>query len=143
MRIRQDVKNFWKDVLVLVAMVGFAIMIVQCTGCTSIRTEYEHVSHPLAGWPFGPANEEDTLDVINACLVRSVQVSERVRSFGESCLGYRLTDGGFYGPELTGGFRAGFEFSLSRGPSRESTHNALGGYRDACGELPGMVGDDC
>jgi hypothetical protein len=24
-----------------------------------------------------------------------------------------------------------------------SSHNAFGGYRDACGELPGLVGDDC
>jgi hypothetical protein len=24
-----------------------------------------------------------------------------------------------------------------------TSHNALGGYRDACGELPGMIGDDC
>jgi hypothetical protein len=23
------------------------------------------------------------------------------------------------------------------------THNARGGYSDACGDLPGMVGDDC
>lgn len=22
-------------------------------------------------------------------------------------------------------------------------HNGLGGYREACGDLPGMVGDDC
>jgi hypothetical protein len=25
----------------------------------------------------------------------------------------------------------------------EQTHNAAGGYIDACGDLPGMVGDDC
>ena len=24
-----------------------------------------------------------------------------------------------------------------------SSHNTAGGYRDACGELPGLVGDDC
>lgn len=24
-----------------------------------------------------------------------------------------------------------------------ATHNAAGGYTDACGELPGMLGDDC
>ena len=22
-------------------------------------------------------------------------------------------------------------------------HNAAGGYRDACGDLPGLIGDDC
>lgn len=25
----------------------------------------------------------------------------------------------------------------------EPAHNAAGGYREACGELPGMLGDDC
>lgn len=133
----------WREDLRVIAIIlAIAWILAQCAGCTSMRVEYEHQSHPFAGWPFGPANEEDTLDLINACLVRSAQVSERVRSFGESCLGYRLVDGGFYGPELTGGFRAGFEFSLTREPDRDR-HNALGGYRDACGELPGMVGDDC
>lgn len=24
-----------------------------------------------------------------------------------------------------------------------ATHNAAGGYREACGELPGLLGDDC
>lgn len=24
-----------------------------------------------------------------------------------------------------------------------SSHNAAGGYTDACGELPGLLGDDC
>lgn len=24
-----------------------------------------------------------------------------------------------------------------------ASHNARGGYRDACGDLPGLVGDDC
>jgi hypothetical protein len=23
------------------------------------------------------------------------------------------------------------------------SHNAAGGYTEACGELPGMIGDDC
>jgi hypothetical protein len=25
----------------------------------------------------------------------------------------------------------------------DDSHNAAGGYRDACGELPGLVDDDC
>jgi hypothetical protein len=25
----------------------------------------------------------------------------------------------------------------------QPSHNAAGGYIDACGELPGLVGDDC
>lgn len=139
---RDDVKAFVKDVVIGLALVGVAVAIATCTGCTSMQVEYEHVSHPFAGWPFGPASEEDTLDQVNACLLRSTQTSERVRTYGASCLGYRLTDGGFYGPSLTGGFRAGVEFSFARPPTSES-HNELGGYRGSCGELPGMVGDDC
>jgi len=27
--------------------------------------------------------------------------------------------------------------------NRPSTHNAAGGYIGACGDLPGLVGDDC
>lgn len=124
-----------KETAMALALVGFAVAIVSCTGCTSMRVEYEHVSHPFAGPPFGPSDEEDWLDQVNACLVKRAGVA-----YGESCLGYRLTDGGFYGPRLTGTLRAGFEFGLKR-PT--ASHNALGGYRDACGELPGMVGDDC
>lgn len=26
---------------------------------------------------------------------------------------------------------------------QDRTHNAAGGYIDACGNLPGLVGDDC
>ncbi len=25
----------------------------------------------------------------------------------------------------------------------DASHNAAGGYVDACGELPGLIGDDC
>lgn len=132
-----DWKDFGKSAVIGLALTGVAVAVVSCMGgCTSLRVEYEHVSHPFAGWPFGSADEEDTLDHVNACLVKRAG-----HMFSESCLGYRLTDGGFYGPDLTGTIRMGAEFSLQG--LRESTHNALGGYRDACGELPGMVGDDC
>lgn len=26
---------------------------------------------------------------------------------------------------------------------QDRTHNAAGGYKDACGDLPPLVGDDC
>jgi len=32
---------------------------------------------------------------------------------------------------------------LLSGCVHKPTHNARGGYIDACGDLPGMVGDDC
>ena len=139
---RQDIKACLKDLVIGLALVGLAVAIATCTGCTSMTAEYEHISHPFAGWPFGPQSEEDTLDQLNLCLVKRGD-GDRFAVYGASCLGYRLTDGGFYGPSLTGGFKAGVEFSFARPPTDTDSHNALGGYRDACGELPGMVGDDC
>lgn len=72
------------------------------TGCATYRVEYEHVSHPLAGEPFGPQSEEDTLDQINLCGQKRYG-----RLYGDACLGYRLFDDGFYGPNLTGSVRVG------------------------------------
>lgn len=78
-------------------------------GCAphAIRAEYEHISHPLAGPPFGPRSEEDALDHL-AILARwhfelvTVDVG----------LGYKLVDGGMYGPKCTGIVRVSKEFSL-------------------------------
>jgi hypothetical protein len=36
-----------------------------------------------------------------------------------------------------------FAMLRTLGAEEVGTHNALGGYRDACGALPGLVGDDC
>jgi hypothetical protein len=33
--------------------------------------------------------------------------------------------------------------AMQRMMDARPTHNAAGGYIDACGELPGLVGDDC
>ncbi len=34
--------------------------------------------------------------------------------------------------------------ACTHSPDRHSpTHNAAGGYADACGDLPGLIGDDC
>lgn len=102
--------NPWKR-LVLKTGLGLALYLLVLTlialsisGCSSYRVEYEHVSHPFAGQPFGPASEEDTLDQLQVCAKRSAG-----RAYTEACLGYRLTDGGFYGPPLTGGIRIGVE----------------------------------
>lgn len=80
-------------------LVGLALMLL-AGGCSvqrpQVRLELEHVSHPLAGWPFGPSTEEDALTQANVMLEW-----ERGRVRVEQGLGYRLMDQGFYGPELT------------------------------------------
>jgi hypothetical protein len=81
-------------------------------GCTGLRAEYEHISHPMAGPPFGPRSEEDSLNQVNLCAVRAT-AGLRYSVFGETCLGVKLADGGFYGPELTSTVRIGVEFQLS------------------------------
>lgn len=66
------------------------------TGCTviptSIDANWAHVSHPLLGPPFGPSNEEDTLDALE---VRARW--QHGRYFTEMGLGQQLKDNGFYG----------------------------------------------
>lgn len=66
------------------------------TGCMStpdrVDANWLHVSHPLLGAPFGPANEEDTLDVLE---MRAAW--HRNRYFMEIGLGQQLKDSGFYG----------------------------------------------
>lgn len=110
MRDDKDSPRGW----LFIAGVVFSLLWIlgTCSGCTSLSVEYEHVSHPFAGPPFGPRNEEDTIDHINACAVREWQVSERLNAYGSSCVGYLLTDGGFYGPSLTGTLRTGLSFRL-------------------------------
>lgn len=78
--------------------------LVLLSGCSSLRVEYQHVSHPFAGPPFGPQTEEDWLDTANIVARR-----QRGPFYTEAVLGYRLTDGGFYGPRLTGELRVGVE----------------------------------
>jgi hypothetical protein len=73
-----------------------AIAALSLTGCMSmpdrVDAGYTHVSHPLLGWPFGPADEEDFLDVLE---VRAAWHKDRY--FLEMGLGQQLTDSGFYG----------------------------------------------
>src|SRR5688572_10945934 len=77
-----------------------------CTGCSTNGVtalpgysgiEIEHISHPLAGFPFGPANEEDALSHLNGFVGWT-----KGRMYSEVTLGYSLADSGFYGPRLTG-----------------------------------------
>lgn len=71
-----------------------AIALTSCAG-TQYRAEYEHVSHPTT-------NREDTLDHVNVCGQR-----RHGRLYADACLGYRLIDDGFFGPDLTGSVRVG------------------------------------
>jgi hypothetical protein len=81
---------------------------VTLAGCASgVRLEAEHVSHPFAGRPFSDRTEEDSLTQVNALLEW-----QRHGWFIESGLGYRVRDGGFYGPPLTFTVRAGRRFEL-------------------------------
>lgn len=75
-----------------------------CTACSMnpfVRPDYQvklgwdHTSHPDVGPPFGPADEEETLDALNCKLERSSGAF-----YAEIGLGYRLRDGGFEGSDF-------------------------------------------
>lgn len=73
-----------------------SIASIALSGCVSapdrVDANWLHVSHPLLGPPFGPAYEEDTLDVME------VRASwERGRLFSEMGLGAQMKDSGFAG----------------------------------------------
>lgn len=78
-----------------VALVVLLLLIVSCSGCTTVSVDTMHVSHPLKGYPFGPANEEATLDVIGVTARK-----EYGRFYVENSLQYRYIDGGFYGDDF-------------------------------------------
>lgn len=73
-----------------------SIAAIALSGCVSIPDRLDatwmHVSHPLVGPPFGPAYEEDTLDVLG---LRAKW--ERGRCFSEVALGAQMKDSGFAG----------------------------------------------
>lgn len=83
---------------------------ISAAGCTTYKLEYEHISHPFAGPPFGPTHEEDSLDHIQACGSRTYAFNRSVRAYSEACAGYMFVNGGFYGPPITGSIRTGIEF---------------------------------
>lgn len=101
---------FWGVALFLgLLVVSFA------TGCSTLKPDYsyaqwEHISHPAVGPPFGPRSEEDSLDHTEGC--GGYHVGSR--GFVEVCTGYRLRDGGFYGPDWTGGIKAGIKIHGDR-----------------------------
>ena len=86
----------------------FAVSILATTSaCSYLKVEVEHVSHPFAGFPFGPPNEEDYLNVAQACLGR-----EGSGWYVEHCLGYKIGETGFYGPKLSYIGRVGRKFDF-------------------------------
>lgn len=82
-------------------------LLLTCSGCTSVSVQLEHISHPFAGPPFGPTTEEDSLNQPQVCAAREEQ-----RWYVEHCVGYKLGDGGFYGPRLTYTARVGRRWGL-------------------------------
>lgn len=99
-------------VVLLVAL----ILLSQLGGCSAMRptgatVELEHVSHPLAGWPTGPSNEEDGLSQVSGLLEWDIAGFRLQQG-----LGYKLEQGGFKGPELTytGRISRTFRFGVRR-----------------------------
>lgn len=88
--------------------------IVSLSGCMLVpdaaRLEVEHVSHPLAGPPFGPANEEDGLSQFNVIGRWQGEQWYIEQGFGLNLEG--RNGGGFKGPPFTYTGRVGIEFKL-------------------------------
>lgn len=101
----------WSAFKALGILIAALFVVLLFTGCAvmpdKVSAEIEHVSHPLAGPPFGPSNEEDGLS--QATLTARWQ---KGRVYAESGLGYNLqgrNGGGFYGDPLTYTGRIGYE----------------------------------
>lgn len=101
-------------VWLLAPLFDIAIVVLLLTllsGCASaVKIEAEHVSHPFAGWPFGPRSQEDGLTH-----VQGLAVWRAGNAYAEGGLGYNLRGvdgGGFHGPSLTGTLRVGLEVPL-------------------------------
>jgi hypothetical protein len=100
------------------------LLLLAACATPTLRIEVEHVSHPGAGWPFGP---EHTLEPVGPDLYlrRSVEHEldqanalfhwQRDGWYADAGLGVNLQGkdgGGFRGPPLTGTVRIGREFRL-------------------------------
>ena len=90
----------------------YLLLSILCHGCSALRpdallAELHHVSHPLAGYPFGPSNEEDALSQLNVLLRWHYG-----DWYAESGCGYKLEDAGVLGPDLTFTARVGKEWAL-------------------------------
>lgn len=88
------------------------LALLPLAGCATAFIEAEHISHPGAGWPVGPADEEAQLTQVNAGLK-----FQRGQWYAAGALGvkvYERSQWDFVGPSVTGTVRVGREFSLVR-----------------------------
>lgn len=84
--------------------VALALSALLLVGCSSVRVEYEHTSHLLAGAPFAADEGEDSLDTINV-----VGRHQEGIAYVELGLGHKFYEGGFDGPSPTVTMRFGVE----------------------------------
>lgn len=102
---------FWRGLVVGAAAM---LLLTTCVGCASVSavTEFEHVSHPLAGWPCESQHlTEDGVTQVNGLIRWRTATGE----YFDAGLGYNLkgrNGGGFYGPALTGTVRFGKEWRI-------------------------------
>ncbi len=77
------------------------------TGCATVLIEAEHISHPGAGWPVGPASDESQLTQGNFILRW-----KKGAFYMDAGLGVKLYERhprDFVGPKVTGTVRLGAE----------------------------------
>lgn len=81
-------------------------------GCAPnfVRLEADHVSHPFAGFPFGPADEEAQLTHVNALAEWQSGGWYLTAGVGVKVLERDQRD--FVGPGLTGTVRAGYAWRV-------------------------------
>lgn len=87
----------------LAAIAALGCTLTACANLQSISIHESHTSHPFAGPPFGPPTEEEAIDTINV----SARWEFKDRVFLELSPGYKIADGGLYGPKLTTTINAG------------------------------------
>lgn len=111
-----------------IVIAALALAIIFLPGCATptLRIEVEHISHPTAGWPFGP--EHITVPYSGDVMLRKSVEHEVDQAnallhwqsdgwYADAGLGVNLQGrdgGGFRGPALTGTVRVGHEFKLGR-----------------------------
>ena len=106
----REVRSFWRG-----WVIGAACMLIAwaLSGCaTTVRVEAEHISHPFAGWPVGPKDQEDGVSVANVLLEwgNASQGPYLDLGLGQNLQG--ADGGGFYGPSLTAVARAGYAWRI-------------------------------
>ncbi|MEP7314257.1 MAG: hypothetical protein ABI859_16860 [Pseudomonadota bacterium] len=91
--------------LVLLLFAGCAVL------PNTLRAEWAHVSHPMAGWPFEPqSGSEDELNTVG--VVGRWQFGHAYIDAGLAQKLQGRNANGFIGPALTGTVRAGVEIRL-------------------------------